>query len=213
MACIGIMGGTFNPIHLGHIRLAQAAYEQYKLDKVIFMPSGDPPHKKDEIVVKAEHRMNMVKLAIMGNPHFEASAMEIERKGYSYTFETLKELHRQNKEDELYFIIGADSLFHIESWNRPEEILCQCVMLVANRDDMPQEEFKKQIEYLNGKYQADIRPIHTPMMHISSTEIRQALDDNELSDEDGINRRLIDENVIRYITKHHLYDHYCRQKG
>lgn len=208
MACIGIMGGTFNPIHLGHIKLAQAAYEQYNLDKVLFMPSGDPPHKKDETIVKAEHRMNMVKLAIAGISYFEPSAMEIERKGYSYTCETLKELHGQNTQNVLYFIIGADSLFHIESWYKPEEIFKLCVLLAANRDDIPYNDFFNQIQYLNRKYQADIRPINTPMMHISSTQIRQALDDNVLTKEDDINFKLIDPNVIKYIMDNRLYEHY-----
>lgn len=206
MARIGIMGGTFNPIHKGHIKLAKRAYEQYQLDKVLFMPAGDPPHKKEEEVINATHRMNMVKLAIEGIAYFEPSAMEIERKGYTYTFETLKELHRQNTEDELYFILGGDSLFQIEKWYKPEEVFNQCIILAANRDDMPQDEFLSKIEYLNKKYNADIRPIDTPMMHISSTEIRNALDDNELNDADELNRKLVDSKVIQYILEHHLYE-------
>ncbi len=207
MALIGIMGGTFNPIHLGHIRLAQAAYEQYHLDKVLFMPSGDPPHKRQEEVVTAEHRMNMVKLAIKGISYFQPSSMEIDRKGYSYTCETLRELHKKNTQDELYFIIGADSLFHIESWYQPDKIFSQCILLVANRDDIPIDDFQKQADYLKQKYQADIRLIHTPMMHISSTDIRKALDDNELTEDDHVNPQLLDSNVIQYIMEHHLYEH------
>ena len=206
MAHIGIMGGTFNPIHKGHIKLAQAAYEQYHLDKVLFMPAGDPPHKKDAAIVSAKHRMNMVKLAIEGISYFEPSAIEIEREGYTYTFETLKELQGQNTEDELYFILGGDSLFQIEKWYKPHEIFNRCILLAANSDDVPKDEFLSKIEYSNSKYNADVRPIDTPMMHISSTEIRNALSDNELDTSDDVNTKLVDSKVVQYIIKHHLYE-------
>lgn len=205
MALIGIMGGTFDPIHRGHVKLALAAYEQYHLDKVIFIPSGDPPHKKGQKITDGAHRFHMVCLAIKDYPYFTASDMEIRRKGYTYTYETLKELHGQNTQDEIYFIIGADSLYHFESWYHPEEIVKLCVLLVADRDDIPQEEFLNRISYLNEKYDADIRPLKTPMMDISSTQIRDAMSDNVLDDNDEINRNLVDENVLTYIRQNKLY--------
>lgn len=206
MMKVGIMGGTFNPIHLGHIRLAQAAYEQFCLDKVLFIPSGDPPHKKSQSIADGFHRMKMVELAIKEYPYFELSNIEIDREGYSYTSETLRELRRQNPKEEYYFILGADSLFHMEDWKKVSEIFEQCVILAANRDDIPPEEFYGKIDFLKNKFHGDIRPLHTPMMHISSTQIREALNDNILNRDDNVNPRFLDENVVNYIIEQKLYE-------
>ncbi len=205
MALVGIMGGTFNPIHLGHVKLAQAAYEQFGLDKVVFIPTGHPPHKKGSVIVSDEHRMKMVELAIEDYPYFEASDMEIKREGYTYTYDTLKELKSQNTQDEIYFIIGADSLFNLEKWFKPSEILKMCVMVAADRDDIPEEEFQAKIDYFNEKFSADIRPLKVPMMDISSTEIRNAMKDNNLTPKDNINLDLIDSKVLAYIRENNLY--------
>ncbi len=205
MALVGIMGGTFNPIHLGHVNLAKAAYEQFGLDKVIFIPTGHPPHKKSSVIVSDEHRMKMVELAIEDYPYFEASDMEIKREGNTYTYDTLKELKSKNTQDEIYFIIGADSLFNLEKWFKPSEILKMCVMVAADRDDIPEEEFQAKIDYFNEKYSADIRPLKVPMMDISSTEIRNAMRDNNLSDKDNVNLELIDSKVLSYIKENKLY--------
>lgn len=205
MAKVGIMGGTFDPIHQGHVKIAQAAYEQYNLDYVLFIPAGDPAHKKDKHVANAKDRLRMVQIAIRDYQHFIASDIEIMRQGFTYTLDTLKALHEQNKEDELYFIIGADSLFTIESWYHVDEVLAQCIMLVADRDDVPLKEFQQQIQYINKKYNADVRPLKTPMMHISSTDIRNALNDNQLDQEDVVEQTLLDMNVVQYIMEHQLY--------
>lgn len=207
MMKVGIMGGTFNPIHLGHIRLARAAYEQFALDRVLFIPSGDPPHKKNQPVAKGYHRMKMVELAIKEYPYFEASDIELARDGYSYTSDTLRELHRQNPTEEFYFILGADSLFHMEEWKRAAEIFEQCVVLAANRDDIKQEDFLGKIKYLRERFHGDIRPLDTPMMHISSTQIREALNDNVLDGDDDVNPRFLDRNVVNYILEQKLYEH------
>lgn len=205
MALVGIMGGTFNPIHLGHVNLAKAAYEQFGLDKVIFIPTGHPPHKKGSVIVSDEHRMKMVELAIEDYPYFEASDMEIKREGNTYTYDTLKELKSQNTQDEIYFIIGADSLFNLEKWFKPSEILKMCVMVAADRDDIPEEEFQAKIDYFNEKFSADIRPLKVPMLDISSTEIRNAMKDNTLTNADNVNIELIDSKVLSYIQENKLY--------
>ncbi len=207
MAKVGIMGGTFNPIHLGHVSLAQASYEQFGLKKVLFIPSGDPPHKQNQHIVPGYHRAKMVELAIRDYPHFELSAIEIDREGYSYTSDTLRELHKRNPEDEYYFIVGADSLFQMEKWKRASEVFKQCIVLAANRDDIERSLFLHKIEELKARFHGDIRPIHTEMMHISSTEIREALNDNELNADDTVNQRLLDKSVVEYIIKHELYEH------
>ena len=108
---IGIMGGTFDPIHMGHLILGEIAYEQFSLDKVLFMPAGNPPHKQKRLGRASEkQRIEMVKLAIADNPHFELSLEEMNLEGYSYTYRTLERLNFKNPDTKYYFIIGADSL-------------------------------------------------------------------------------------------------------
>lgn len=207
MMKVGIMGGTFNPIHLGHVRLAKAAYEQFALDKVLFIPSGEPPHKQDQYVAAGEHRMKMVELAIKDYAYFEVCDIEIMREGYSYTSETLRELHKRNPGEDYFFILGADSLFQMEKWKKADEIFEQCVVLAANRDDIAEEKFFDEIKKIAKKFHGDIRPLDTPMMHISSTQIREALSDNVLNAQDDVNPRFLDKNVVRYILEHKLYEH------
>ena len=129
---IGIMGGTFNPIHNGHIALAQKAYEDLKLDKVLFMPSGTSYLKQN--VLSAKHRVEMVRRAILPYSYFELSLIEVNRAGNTYTYETLQQLKCENPNIEYYFIIGADSLFNIDGWKCPERLLKTCTILAAYRD-------------------------------------------------------------------------------
>ena len=131
MRRIGIMGGTFDPIHNGHLAVGRQAYREYQLDEVWFMPSGHPPHKKDHAVTDAADRCAMTRLAIRNDPYFRFSDFEVRREGNTYTAQTLTLLRRQYPDVRFYFIIGADSLFEIESWYMPEKIMEQAVILVA----------------------------------------------------------------------------------
>ena len=177
---IGIMGGTFDPIHKGHLMLGEYAYKQYGLDKIWFMPNGTPPHKDHaKIGSKAEDRMNMVRLAIEGNEAFELQTYEILNQDINYSYKTMEHFRAVYTQDEFYFIIGADSLFAIESWVKPERLLKTCVILAAYRDEKSTEEMKNQIAYLNQKYQADIRLLNTPNVDISSSEIINMLQEQE----------------------------------
>lgn len=117
---IGIMGGTFDPIHMGHLILGEQSYEQFQLDKVLFMPSGNPPHKRDRAGRASDNqRVDMVRLAIEDNPHFELSLAEMHETGYTYTYRTLEELKEYNPDTDYYFIIGADSLLLLTNgWNQ-----------------------------------------------------------------------------------------------
>ena len=115
------MGGTFDPIHMGHLILGEQSYEQFQLDKVLFMPSGNPPHKRDRAGRASDNqRVDMVRLAIEDNPHFELSLAEMHETGYTYTYRTLEELKEYNPDTDYYFIIGADSLFVFctNGWNQ-----------------------------------------------------------------------------------------------
>ena len=127
MSKIGILGGTFNPIHNGHLLLAEQARCFYGLDQVLFIPSGCSYMKRQEEILPGEIRFQMVQLAIADNPYFCVSDMEIVREGNSYTCETITRLHAQYPEDELYYIVGADTLFQMEFWKNPEQIFTQCI--------------------------------------------------------------------------------------
>lgn len=130
---IGILGGTFNPIHLGHLLIAQDAREQMRLDRVKFIPSATPPHKAVDTLASERDRMHMVELAIRGNDGFEADDVEIERGGKSYSVDTLTELRRRDPRADFYFIIGADSLRELHLWREAERLVRLCTFVTVPR--------------------------------------------------------------------------------
>ena len=137
---IGIMGGTFDPIHIGHLILGEKAYDQFGLDKVRFMPAGNPPHKRNRKGrATDEQRVEMVRMAISSNPHFELCLAEMNEDGYSYTYRTLERFREENPEEEYYFIIGADSLFDFDIWREPGRICKACTIVVATRNQTSNE--------------------------------------------------------------------------
>lgn len=171
---IGIMGGTFDPIHNGHLMLGEYAYQQYSLDKIWFMPNGYPPHKSNaSIESQANHRVEMVERAISDRDYFEIQLYEVKNKEINYSYKTMEHFCELYPDHKFYFIIGADSLFSIESWVKPERLLKKCIMLAAYRDEKNTDEMLAQIDYLNRKYGADIRLLNTPNVDISSSEIRR----------------------------------------
>ena len=175
MSKIGILGGTFDPIHKVHLKLGQQAYEQFGLDEVWFMPSGHPPHKTDHKVTEGAHRREMVKLAISQIPWFVYSDFELERQGNTYTAQTLSLLREAYPQHTFYFIVGADSLYQIERWFHPELVMEQTILLAAVRPwHVEHRSLDQQIQYLEKKYGARIYQIHFPETALSSEEIRQA---------------------------------------
>lgn len=196
---IGILGGTFDPIHLGHLILATEAYERFSLDTVWFMPSGNPPHKQQQPVLEAAHRVAMVQAAIANNPHFVYSDFELKRSGTIYTAETLTLLTQTYSKNSYYFIVGADSLFQIEKWYQPAEIFSHCTLLAAGRNNFIKEKLQEQIWYLTQKYNARIQLLPTPLIEISSTRIREKVADGEEI------RYYVPDAVEEYIQSHHLY--------
>ena len=200
MARIGILGGTFDPIHNGHLALGKQAYEEFGLERIWFMPSGTPPHKKDHRITEGKMRRDMVMLAIADIPCFLYSDFEMEREGNTYTAQTLTLLKEERSEDGFYFIIGADSLYEIEHWYHPEQVMGQAVLLVAGRAyKKRQRTMEEQIAYLSHKYGAVIYPIHCPQMDVSSEGIRSAV-------AAGLPiSGLVPEPVEEYIRSHGLY--------
>lgn len=200
MARIGILGGTFDPIHNGHLRLGEKAYEEFGLDTVWFMPSGVPPHKKDHRITEGKMRRDMVKLAIADIPCFLYSDFELEREGNTYTAQTLTLLKQEHGEDEFYFIIGADSLYEIEHWYHPEVVMAEAVLLVAGRAYKPgHKNLEEQIACLTRRFGARIHPIHCPQMDVSSEMIRAAVAEGRSIGD------LVPRPVEEYIRSHGLY--------
>lgn len=198
---IGIMGGTFDPIHNGHLMLGRYARDLFRLDEIWYMPNGTPPHKSSaSIESKTSHRVEMVRLAIEQEPEFRLELYEVNRKDVNYSYLTMEHFKEKYPEHEFYFIIGADSLFAIEKWKCPERLLKTCTILAAYRDGKNKNEMEAQICYLNQKYGADIRLLNTPDVDIASSEIRKSL-----KKRDSINEK-VPKVVCDYICKNHLYE-------
>lgn len=196
---VGILGGTFDPVHIAHLILAENAWQQFQLDTVLIMPSGDPPHKADREISSAEHRIRMLQLAIDDNKHFKLSTIEVERKGKTYTAETLTMLCENHPDCEYYFIIGADSLFQLEAWYHPEVVMRHAILLAAVRDDMQIPEVKVQMEHLKKQYHAQIYLLHTPDMSLSSSTIRERISKGESI------KYMVPKDVEKYIYQNKLY--------
>ena len=197
---IGIMGGTFDPIHKGHLMLGEYAKELYKLDEIWFMPNGNPPHKlNSNIESQTNHRVEMVKLAIRDYDNFKVQLYEVERTEVNYSYLTMQHFNEKYPNDEFYFIIGADSLFAFETWKHPELLVKTCKILAAYRDGKNTSEMEEQIQYLNQKYGSEILLLNTPNVDISSSGIRRMIKDNE----DISN--LVPETVFSYIQSNNLF--------
>ncbi len=197
---VGIMGGTFDPIHIGHLILGESAFQQFGLDKILFMPSGNPPHKQQRRGgASNEERVEMVRRAIAANEHFELSLEEMHEQGYIYTRETLQRLREQNPDTEYYFIMGADSLMNFETWREPEEICRLCVIVVAVRDHMPTEELDGQIAHLRKRFHADIRKLSSLNIDISSRTVRSWTAQGRSC------RYYLPDEVISYIEQQGIY--------
>lgn len=198
---IGIMGGTFDPIHNGHLMLGEYAKEQFALDVIWFMPNGNPPHKLNEnIESQTGHRAEMVRLAIAGKEGFALQLYEVNRTEVNYSYLTMEHFKKTYPEDEFYFIIGADSLFKFESWVHPERIVKTCTILAAYRDGKDTAQMQAQIQYLNEKFGADIRLLNTPNVDISSSEIRRRIKFGESIEE------MVPKSVYSYIKSEQLFE-------
>lgn len=173
---VGLLGGTFDPIHIAHLIIAEEVYSQLKLDEMIFIPAGNPPHKLANRRTEARHRLAMVELATSTNPHFSISHIEMHRPGPSYTADTLRLLKEQyGTGTDLYFVIGGDSLKDLPTWYHPDEILAQLAGLVAVQRPGYREdsEYNKQLETRLPGLMQHLVSVVVPQMDISSTDLRR----------------------------------------
>lgn len=199
---IGIMGGTFDPIHIGHLLLAECAWQEFSLDQVLFIPSGHSYFKdyREMKVTAPEQRLAMTRLAVADNPHFAVSDMEILRAGNTYTCDTLEELKRLHPDTDYYFIVGADTIASMATWFHPEKVFAACTVLAALRpDETPDQEMQQHITALQQQFGARIEILHAPCIPISSTTLRQACLTGEST------RYRIPEPVRSYIEEKGLY--------
>ncbi len=214
---IGILGGTFNPVHNGHLAIAEEVRDRLQLDWVFFIPSYMPPHKQEEEIPSALQRLEMIRLAISGKPFFETSDIEIERRGKSYTIDTILELRRLHPEVELYFIIGLDAFLEIQSWHRWQELLTLCRFAVIPRQsyhflDLSRLDFLKKDRLVlseldtGARSQAIIQDaactvhlVDIPLYEVSSTEIRRRVRQGASI------KYLLPEPVENYIIKNKIY--------
>lgn len=206
MKKIGIMGGTFNPIHNAHLMMAQAAYEQYGLDEVWFMPSKRPPHKSPDEIISKEHRTRMVQFAIDGIEHFSFSDMELVRAGTTYTCETLAHCVEEFPDAEFFFIMGGDSLCDFEQWYHPQEIADLCKILAVPREGMPENELQQRCQELSERFSGNFLPVIMPQLTISSMQVRELLAKGKSV------VGYLPEKVLRYIEIHGLYGAKCEKE-
>ncbi len=193
------MGGTFDPIHHGHLFAAEEVASLYELPLVLFVPCRQPPHKDPGAVTPAEHRLAMTQLAIASNRRFAVSRLELERPGPSYTIDTLRQLRQQmGPEAEIFFITGADAVLEILSWREPEAILAEYTIIAVHR---PGYDLHKIEEVLGPQRAARIRPLAIKTLDISSTELRERVAQGRSI------RYLTPDAVVDYIYAHQLYHH------
>jgi nicotinate-nucleotide adenylyltransferase len=197
---IGIMGGTFDPIHLGHLILGEEAYRQLDLDQVLYMPAGNPPHKRNRTGRAAdEDRVQMIRLAIAGNPHFALSLFDMREEGYSYTYRLLEALNSEYSDCEFYFIMGADSLVDFDTWMNPQRIANAARLVVATRNQMSSDSFEALLQKRREQYHGDFLRLDTPNLDISSQHLR------ELVGSGASVKYYVPDPVLDYIREHSLY--------
>ena len=197
MASIGLMGGTFDPIHYGHLILAEQAWEKFGLDKVLFVTAANPPHKTNQAVTDAKHRYKMTCLAVECNEHFAASTIELDREGRSYTIDTIKEIIRlYGDTTRVYLLVGADEARNFMSWRDPYGIAQLATVVVANRPGMPVSE---SLAMLPKDFAEKVVPLEMPGVDISSTDLRERIRKGRSV------RYLMPDSVEKYLCESGLY--------
>jgi len=196
---IGVLGGTFDPIHMGHLIVAEEIRGQLDLAEVLFVPAGEPWLKANNAISPAEHRVQMVRLAIADEPAFKLSTVEIERAGPSYTIDTIAQFNSQiGAGDKLFFILGWDNLMQLPQWREPSRLVQMCSLVAVPRVGYPSPDLNTLAAAIPG-LSPSIILLNTPQIEISSSEIR-----NRVARGLSIHH-LVPEPVEKYIREHNLY--------
>lgn len=185
---IGILGGTFNPVHIGHLILAEEIREKLRLDRIVFVPTFIPPHKQSNNIAPAADRFSMIRAAIRSNAYFDVSDMEIRRRGASYTIDTLREFKKRYPRDDMYFITGSDLLNYLDKWKDLKNVIALVKFVVATRPGYPLEDIPSYI-----------KTVAIRAVDVSAYEIRQCVKKGRSF------RYLVPDPVFAYITKKRLY--------
>lgn len=199
---VGIFGGTFDPIHTGHLVLAEQCREQCGLDEVWFVPAAAPPHKLDAAISPAKTRCEMIEFAIAGNPQFKLSPIELDRSGPSYTVTTLEQLHSEDPTRELFLLVGADSIRELSTWRQPQRIMELATVVAVNRGRdllLPAEAEKQLADNLGSAAAGRVQFIKMPAIDISATDIRQRVAAGRSI------RYLVPRAVEVYIQQHQVF--------
>ena len=170
---LGLFGGTFDPVHFGHLLLAERCREECRLDQVWFIPAGNPPHKTGELISPGSQRAELLEFAIAGHPQFSVNRMELAREGRSFTVETLRELASQDPDRELFFLIGADSLADLPLWRDPAGIARLATIVAVNRGDRPLPPLESLRSQLGDAVMSRIQMVAMPGIDLSATDIRR----------------------------------------
>lgn len=199
MKKVGLFGGTFDPIHIGHLVVAMLAREAYALEKVYFVPAGNPPHKQNKHVTEGIHRLHMVQLAVQGYDEYGVIDWELQQPSPSYTADTLAWYRAEHPDDEPYFIMGADMLLDLPRWQNAEYVVQLAKIIAVTRPGFNQAMTARYLDLLPKDWRQHILFVDMPGLDISSTWLRERLDR-------GLPvTHLVPESVIRYIKEHRLY--------
>ncbi len=194
---LGLFGGTFDPVHLGHLLLAEQCREQCELDEVWFIPAGNPPHKNPADLAPDTSRAEMLEFATAGHPKFSVKRMELGGAGKSFTVDTLQQVYDEDPSRELFFLIGADSLLDLPKWREPEGIAELATIVAVNRGDRPLPELEALTPQLSAAIVSRLRFVTMPGVEMSATDIRNRVDQGH---------------SIRYMTPRAV-EEYIRENG
>jgi len=197
---VGLLGGTFNPVHSGHIIMANIALYEFSLGEIVFIPLGLPPHKRSEFIAPAEQRLDMIRLAIAGENRFSLSTIETGRSGYTYNVDTLEMLTRARKETDFYYIIGADTLFELTTWKNFERVFFLTEFICILRPGLDELKIRQYADKLNGQFGNKIHLAEEHGPNVSSTYIRMMAEQNRPL------TGLVPDPVALYIRENGVYN-------